>query len=455
MSPIIDPNNGDKIGTVLTATDADISAAVDAASSAFASWSRRPVTERVAIARAFAGALVDHREELCQLETHGAGKLIGEVRTEVDGLARHVHVMADLIEGGEFVARDPHQPARSRIVWEPYGVVAAVLPWNAPLNAAARRIGITIVTGNTVVLKPSMLGSVSPTRLVEIAEAAGVPKGVLNIVTGPGDIVGKRLVEDPRVGKVSFVGGTEAGTKVMSAAGASVVPIVAELGGKSPQIVFADTSQPAAVASVLRGFTRNAGQICTCGTRLLIERSIAGDFVEALRSLADQMVIGPGGSPESQMGPQISHQHRESIDGFVDRARRSGRRVATGGAAIDAPGFYYRPTVVLDVAPEDELFQEEVFGPVLAVTTFETEDEAVRLANGTAYGLVAGIWSEDTERALRVADRLDTGRCWINAYWASDPSLPSTPHRRSGVGAAETGSGALREFLRPKEITIA
>ena len=420
----------------------------------FRRWAKTPTAERAAHVRAFASAIAEHRNELVELESANVGKLAAELPREIDGLVRHANVMADIIENEDLLGEPPGRPSHSHLVWEPYGVVAAVLPWNAPLNAAVRRVAITIATGNTVVLKPSVLGTTTPVRVAQIAEVAGVPSGVVNVLTGPGETVGTQVVTHPNVAKISFVGGTDAGVGVMRAAGERVVPFVAELGGKSPQIVFADAPRDKALTNVLRGFTRNAGQICTCGTRLLVERSIARAFVDELCAKADAIVVGDARSAASDMGPQISVEHRAAIAGFVDRARTSGLRVRAGGRAEVGAGWFYRPTVIDQVGPDDEIFRHEVFGPVLAVTTFDSESGAINLANTGDYGLVAGVWTADRDRALRVASALDVGRVWVNGYWASDPTLSSTPHRRSGIGAAETGTAALLEFLRPKEVTV-
>ena len=228
--------------------------------------------------------------------------------------------------------------------------------------------------------------------------------------------------------------------------------MAAELGGKAPQIVFPDAPWERAQAGVLRGFTRNAGQICTSGTRLLVHASIADRFVSELAERAAAMRVGPATDAASDMGPQISAAHRTSINGYVERARAAGRNVATGGATVHGDGFFYRPTILTGVGPEDEVFQEEVFGPVLAVTTFETPEEAIALANATRFGFVAGIWTEDEPLGARVAEGLVAGTCWLNTYWSNPAASSNVPRRNSGTGAIDAGTEGLREWIVPKQV---
>lgn len=446
--PVTDPSRGVPFAAVPDGDEATVDAAVAAATRAFDSWCGRPVTERASLLIALAEIVERDRKNLVRLESTNVGKLGREVDREITtsiaqirGFAR---TMTDLW---------PDAPASGAMIdWQPLGVVASLLPWNAPLSAVTRRIAITIATANTTVIKPSTLGPMTPLRMATLASVAGVPAGVINAVTGPGPTVGRYLANHPGVAKVSFTGGQQAGDEIYRSAAQARRPVAVEMGGKSPQIVFGDAPWDDAIAGVIRGFTRNAGQICTCGTRLLIERSIATRFVDDLVAQVGAMRVGPADDPVSDMGPQIAASHRESIDGFVRRALASGRTVATGGKFESGDGYFYRPTVVLDVEPTDEVFREEVFGPVLAVTPFDSEQEAIDLANATEYGMACGIWSSDRDRALHVASGVDAGTCWINAYWSSPVDLSRTAWKASGVGAMDFGVEGLREYLRFKQV---
>lgn len=448
VAPVTDPSWGRPFAAVAVGNDAVVDAAVNAAAHAFDSWRARPVTERSWLLQALAEVVERDRDNLVQLESANVGKLSREVDRElttsiaqIRGFAR---TMTDLW---------PDSSASSALIdWQPLGVVASLLPWNAPLSAVCRRIAITIATANTTVIKPSTLGPMTPLRLALLASVAGVPPGVINAVTGPGPTVGRYLANHPGIAKVSFTGGQQAGDEIYRSAAQNRRPVAVEMGGKSPQIVFADAPWEDAVAGVIRGFTRNAGQICTCGTRLLVESSIAERFVADLVTRVSTMRVGPAEDPSTDMGPQIAAGHRESIDGFVRRARTAGRTIATGGRVEPGDGYFYRPTVILDVVPSDEVFREEVFGPVLAVTPFQSEREAIELANATDYGMACGVWSSDRDRALRVASGVDAGTCWINAYWSSPVDLSRTAWKASGVGAMDFGVEGLREYLRFKQV---
>ena len=391
-------------------------------------------------------------EELIALEVANVGKLTSEVRREIRGSLEQLRSFATLVR--EFDSADP-SAGETKLFWEPVGVVASIVPWNAPMNVMFRRMAVTVATGTTTVLKPSHVAPLTPLVLAGLAEEAGLPPGVVNVVTGQGSEVGAYLARHPGIAKISFLGSQEVGEQLLREAAARFVPAAVELGGKSPQVVTEDAPWDAAISGVLRGFTRNAGQICSCGTRLIVAELIAPAFVEELVARAGSMLVGPADEPATEMGPLITAEHRTEVDGYVDRARRVGRPVLTGGDLVPGEGFFYRPTIVGDVHSDDEIFQEEVFGPVLTVTTFRDDRDAIRLANATRYGLVAGIWSQDEERALRLANGIDSGACWINGYWNSPSWMSRSAHRRSGFGALDYGVEGLREYLVPKQISIA
>ncbi len=447
---VVDPSTGQSFASVPVAGRLDVGRAVDAAVEAFTTWRRVPIAERHALLRAFVDGIERNAGELRDLEVRQAGKLTREVDREIPGLVAQLRAFGELAEG--FAWELPPSIDGSAVIWEPVGVVASLLPWNAPLNAAARRIAVTIATGTTTVIKASVLGPMTPLRLAEIATQAGLPEGVATVLVGPGEQTGRALLDHPAIAKVSFTGSETTGREILRRAAARLLPVAAELGGKAPQIVFPDAPWERALAGVQRGFTRNAGQICTSGTRLLVHRSVADRFVAELVERAAAMRVGPATDLTSDMGPQISAAHRRSIHGYVERARAAGRTVATGGQTVAGDGFGYRPTVLTGVEPADEVFQEEVFGPVLAVTRFDTPDEAIALANATRFGFVAGIWTEDEALAARVAAGLVAGTCWVNTYWANPAASSNVPRRNSGTGAIDAGSEGLREWIMPKQV---
>jgi len=450
---LIDPSTGRVFARTPNASAADVDSAVNAALAAFPRWARTSIPDRQAVMRAIADVLERSSDELVDLEVRNVGKLTSEVRHELHGSIRQFRKLADQVS--EFEPHPPTTASGAAVVWVPLGVIGSVIPWNAPMSAMLRRMGCTIATGNTLVIKPSQFAPLTPLRITELAEEAGLPPGVVNVVTGPGSTVGRWLARHPGIAKLSFMGGQEAGAEVLRTAAERIVPTVLELGGKSPQVVFEDASLDLAVPAVLRGFTRNAGQICTCGTRLLVHEAIADEMVERLVVEARAMRVGPASEADSDMGPLISADHRKKVDGFVQRAREAGLRPATGGAFGAGDGYFYRPTIFTDVAPTAEIFQEEIFGPVLTVTKFRDYEHAIELANATRYGLVSAVWTKDLGKAVRAATDIDAGACWINGYWSGPTDLSRGSRRKSGIGALDFGVEGLREFLSPKQIAIA
>jgi aldehyde dehydrogenase (NAD+) len=450
---LIDPSTGRVFARTPNASAADVDSAVNAALAAFPLWARTSIPDRQAVMRAIADVLERSSDELVDLEVRNVGKLTSEVRHELHGSIRQFRKLADQVS--EFEPHPPTTASGAAVVWVPLGVIGSVIPWNAPMSAMLRRMGCTIATGNTLVIKPSQFAPLTPLRITELAEEAGLPPGVVNVVTGPGSTVGRWLARHPGIAKLSFMGGQEAGAEVLRTAAERIVPTVLELGGKSPQVVFEDASLDLAVPAVLRGFTRNAGQICTCGTRLLVHEAIADEMVERLVVEARAMRVGPASEADSDMGPLISADHRKKVDGFVQRAREAGLRPATGGAFGAGDGYFYRPTIFTDVAPTAEIFQEEIFGPVLTVTKFRDYEHAIELANATRYGLVSAVWTKDLGKAVRAATDIDAGACWINGYWSGPTDLSRGSRRKSGIGALDFGVEGLREFLSPKQIAIA
>jgi betaine-aldehyde dehydrogenase len=451
---ILNPSTGAAYARVPIATQTDVQRAFEAATEAFGIWSRTPLPERLAAVHAFADRLERDRQGLTAAEVTDVGKLARVVDAEfaaaitgVRTIARLMNELADLPDGSDGGA--------ARVVWEPRGVLAHVIPWNAPLLASIRRIAVTLATGNTAVIKPSTLAPVTPLLLAEIVASLEVPAGAVNVVTGPGPTVGHWVLDSSSAAMVSLTGSPATGKIALELLGRKLVPATVELGGKSPQIVFPDSPWREAVEAVLNGFTRHAGQVCTCGTRLLVHESIHDAFVDAVVERAAGLRVGDAHEATSQMGPLISAEQRERVTGFVERSRTIGRHIATGGEAGAGEGFYYRPTVAVGVRPEDELFLEEVFGPVLSVTTFKDVAEAVHLANATSYGLAAAVWTSDAARAEDVVRSVDAGAVWVNCYWPGRVDLSWEGRKESGIGPLEFGIEALRDVMVPKQVVVA
>jgi aldehyde dehydrogenase (NAD+) len=440
----------------IPAADADdVGLAVETARRAFEVWKDASPLDRQSALRSFIAAVRSNADELALLETIDVGKTRASAEA---GLQENCRIAESYLSIAEQLDQDHSSlPVLDAAVsvWDPLGVIVHIIPWNAPLNASIRRVAISLISGNACVIKPSSLAPVATLRLCQIAtEEAGILPGLINVVTGPGPQTGAMLLAHPDVAKASFIGSTSVGLEIMGMAAGRLLPATAELGGKSPQIVYADAPVEAAAGAVLRGFTANAGQICTCGTRLIVDRQLGSRFVAGLVSRAQKLRIGDAADPETEVGPLISEAHRERVDGYVRRARALGRTILTGGAQLAVPGYFYPPTIVADVQVDDEIFQEEVFGPVLAVTEFDTTEQAIQLANSTRYGLAAGVWTQDLARATRTVREVDAGTVWVNAYWDSPPDLPRSARRQSGYGPMEFGLEGIRDYQSVKQVTM-
>jgi aldehyde dehydrogenase (NAD+) len=453
------PADGSLLGFVPRGGSEEIDIAVKAAKKAFFSieWKRMTPYNRAKILYKTAEVIRENHQELAKLETLDVGKPLIQSQADVEIAARYFDYYAGIADKvmGETIPVEPG--IIDYTVREPIGVVGHIIPWNYPLQIGARSIAISIATGNTTVLKPAEDTPLSILKLVELMEPLGLPNGVVNVVTGYGHEAGAALSAHPDINHITFTGSVETGKRVMESASKNIVPVTLELGGKSPNIVFADCNEENALELVLRSIVQNAGQTCSAGSRLVIEKSIRGSFVQRLVTMMEKLSIGPG-VDNHDLGPVLSKKQFERINSFVDLAKRDDIAILTGGERIlienCEEGYYLKPTIFDGVPPDHYLAQEEIFGPVLTVSTFETEEEAIEIANGTQYGLVAGVWTENVGRAHRVANQLQCGQVFINHYGAGGGiAQPFGGYKKSGFGR-EKGLEALRNYTQLKNVAL-
>ena len=420
---VVNPSDASVVREVDVASDADVERAIAAARQAFdhGPWPTAPAAERAALLARTADLLVRDRDELARLETVNTGKALRESAYDIDDVASVFRYYAGLAtEDTSRVVDAGSDTVRSRIVHEPVGVCGLISPWNYPLLQISWKVAPALAAGNTVVIKPSQVTPLSTIKMVELLEEAGAPKGVVNLVLGPGARVGHALAAHPDVDLVSFTGGTEAGRSILAAAAPLVKRVALELGGKSPNIVFADADFEAALDNALTGAFIHSGQSCSAGCRVIVEAPLYDRFVDELGRRADAIRVGHGLTEGTETGALISEEHRAKVERHIALAVTQGARLVAGGSRPSEPelqaGFYVRPTVFADVRRDMTVIREEVFGPVVTVERFTTEDEAVELGNDTNYGLAGAVWTRDPERAKRVARRLRHGTVWINEY---------------------------------------
>lgn len=457
--PVINPANGEVIAFAPEGSIADVRSAIFAARTAFEQgiWSEIAPVERASYLLKIADKIEEYAEELTQLETLDNGKPLREAGYDVADAAACFRYYAGLItkpDGQTYHVADPMQ---AMVVREPVGVCGLIVPWNYPLLMSVWKIAPALAAGNTIVFKPSEVTPITPKKLFEIFEEVGLPKGVANMVMGAGPVVGQEITTHPDVDMISFTGGTKTGKNIMKNAADTMKKVSLELGGKSPNIIFADADIETAVDYALFGIYSGAGQVCSAGSRILVEEAIYNEFVNRFVERAQKIKVGPGHDPSTEMGPLVSKEHLDKVLSYIEIGKQEGARLACGGKRITQngldKGYFVEPTVFVDVAQEMRIVQEEIFGPVVVIQKFKDEAQAIKLANGTVYGLAGAVFSKDGAKALRVIKKVRAGITWINAYHPTYNEAPWGGYKQSGIGRS-LGTFGLEEFQEIKQINI-
>ncbi len=453
---VADPATGEPLGEVADARPEDAVSALDAAVGAAGEWAATPPRERAEVLRRGYQAMTDNAEELALLTTLEMGKTLTESRAEVAYAAEFLRWFGEeaVRIGGDW-SRSPSGAGRMLTMRQPVGPCLLITPWNFPLAMGTRKIGPAIAAGCTMVVKPAKLTPLSMLRLTGLLAEAGLPPGVLNVVTsGSAAAVTEPLMADPRLRKVSFTGSTPVGRTLMERAAPNLLRLSMELGGNAPFLVFDDADLDLAVAGAVTAKMRNNGESCVAANRFLVAESVAAEFSARLADRMGRMRVGHGAEADTEVGPLIDADARDKVTELVADATDRGANVRTGGSAPSGKGWFYSPTVLTEVAPESRILREEVFGPVAPITTFDSEREALELANGTEYGLVGYVFTRELNRALRVGEALETGMVGLNTGLVSNPAAPFGGIKASGFGR-EGGAEGIQEYLATKYIAVA
>jgi betaine-aldehyde dehydrogenase len=456
---ILDPATGRVIATTVQGTLDDVDRAVSAARRAFdeGPWRETTALSRAKLLLQLADVVDAHADELAAIETGNNGKPLREAGYDVADAANCFRYYAGLITKPTGQTYDVPDSMQAMTVREPIGVCGQIVPWNYPLLMGAWKLAPALAAGNTVVFKPAEITPLSIHRLFELAEPLGFPAGVLNLILGKGSLVGNRIAEHPGVDKVAFTGGTDTGRSIMKAAAGNIKKISLELGGKSPCVVFEDADFEAAVDWALFAIFCNQGEVCSAGSRLLVQKSIYEAFVKRLVERAKKIKVGPGAAEGTEMGPLVSKAQLETVLKYIEIGKADGAKLVAGGKRLTegvyADGFFVEPTIFADCTSKMRVVQEEIFGPVLVVLPFDDEADAIKIANDTVYGLAGGVFTKDGARGLRFIKKLRAGITWINAYHPTYNEAPWGGYKQSGIGR-ELGTYGLEAYTEVKQINI-
>jgi acyl-CoA reductase-like NAD-dependent aldehyde dehydrogenase len=451
---LTEPATGEPLATVAMAAEADVDRAVDAAREALdGPWAKTPPTERSRLLHALADALHANRKELAELEVRNVGKAISSVKAELAQAIENYRFYASAIAS---IAGRSNPLGGSLLFYslkEPVGVCGQIVPWNYPLMMTTWKLAPALAAGCTIVLKPDSSTPLSALRMAELAGEVGFPSGVINVVPGKGTTIGAHLVRHPGVDKIAFTGSTETGGEIMRMASDPIKRLILELGGKSPNLIFADADLADAIPSAVWSIYYSAGQSCEARSRIIVDQSIHDEFVEKFTEGAGRLNVGDPLEPDTQVGSLISSEHRERVHGFVETGREEGAEVVLGGELVNGKGAFYPPTVLDRVENTMRIAQEEIFGPVVTITTFEDEKEAVRIANDVRYGLMATVWTGDPARGHRLARQIKAGTVGINMPYTAFPGIPFGGYKQSGFGR-ELGLDTLELYLETKSVLV-
>ncbi len=450
----IGPATGDVIAQIPDSDARDVAAAVEAAKKAFPSWSRTPAADRSRLLMRLADLIEGNLDDLARCESLDNGKTVS--------LARRLDIPRAVANFRFFATAILHQTSEAHMtdgvalnytLRQPLGVAGLISPWNLPLYLLTWKIAPAIAAGNTCVAKPSELTPMTAHRLAELSLEAGIPAGVINIVHGLGPKAGEAITAHPGIPLISFTGGTVTGAKVAASAAPHFKKVSLELGGKNPNLIFADADLDQAVATSIQSSFANQGELCLCGSRILVEREIHDRFVERFVAATKKLRVGDPADEATDVGALISEEHLQKVIGYIELARQEGGTVVTGGRRMGQKGFFLEPAVITGLGPECRVVREEIFGPVVTITPFDSEEEAMAMANATRYGLSATLWTRDLQRAHRVAAAIDCGTVWINCWLLRDLRVPFGGMKESGVGR-EGGFESLNFFTEAKNVCV-